>query len=220
MSQFSLRRRPRRFRKLRWLIMLALVTFLVWAAGLIWFADRLPRGAPPASLRTDGIVVLTGGTQRIEAGIGVLAAGAARQMLISGVNPASGKSLIAQAPPESRPWLECCTELGFSAIDTTGNAIEIAEWARRHEVGSLRVVTASFHMPRSLLEIGRLIPQVELVAHPVFPPLVRLDDWWLSPGTADLLAREYTKYLLARARIQIEAWISASLDRWLEEDPA
>ena len=219
MKRFS-RRRPPRFRALRWLVTLGLFAVVAWAAGFIWFAASLPRAVPPASLRTDGIVVLTGGTQRIEAGISVLAAGAARQMLISGVNPASGKSLVAQAPPESRPWLECCTELGFAAVDTTGNAIEIAEWARRHEVGSLRVVTASFHMPRSLLEIGRLIPNVELVPHPVFPPLVRLDEWWLSPGTADLLAREYTKYLLAQARIRAEAWISASLDRWLEEDPA
>lgn len=212
------RRPPPRFRKLRWLLALLFLAALAWAAGFVWFTTILPRAVPPASLRTDGIVVLTGGTQRIDAGIGVLAAGAARQMLISGVNPASGKSLIAQAPPESRHWLECCTELGFAAVDTTGNAIEIAEWARRHDVASLRVVTASFHMPRSLLEIGRQAPNVQLVPHPVFPPLVRLDDWWLSPGTADLLAREYTKYLLARARIRIEGWISSSLDRWLGED--
>ena len=219
MTRFSFHRRPRRFRKLRWFLGLVLLAVLLWAGGFVWFAAHLPRAVPPASLRTDGIVVLTGGTQRIEAGIGVLAAGAARQMLISGVNPASGKSLIAQAPPESRSWLECCTELGFAAVDTTGNAIEIADWARRHEVGSLRVVTASFHMPRSLLEIGRQAPGIDLVAHPVFPPRVRLDDWWLSPGTADLLAREYTKYLLAQARIQVDDWISAGLDRWLEEDP-
>lgn len=220
MRRIYTRRQPARFRTLRRLLALGFVAALAWAAGLVWFTTILPREVPPAALRTDGIVVLTGGTQRIEAGIGVLAAGAARQMLISGVNPASGKTLIAQAPAESRQWLECCTELGFAAVDTTGNAIEIAEWARRHEVGSLRVVTASFHMPRSLLEIGRQAPGIQLVPHPVFPPLVRLDDWWLSPGTADLLAREYTKYLLARMRIRVEAWISGSLDRWLEEDPA
>lgn len=211
-------RRPPRVGKLRWLLALILVAVVPWAAGLVWFAASLPRTVPPASLKTDGIVVLTGGTQRIEAGITVLAAGAARQMLISGVNPASGKTLVAQAAPEARPWFECCTELGFAAIDTTGNAIEIAEWARRHEVSSLRVVTASFHMPRSLLEISRQAPHIELVPHPVFPPLVRLDDWWVSPGTADLLAREYTKYLLAQVRIRLEAWISGSLDRWLAED--
>jgi uncharacterized SAM-binding protein YcdF (DUF218 family) len=213
------RKRPPRFRKLRWLAALVLLAAIAWFVGFVWFTSILPREVPPASRRTDGVVVLTGGTQRIEAGIGVLAAGAARQMLISGVNPASGKSLLAQAAPGARQWLECCTELGFAAVDTTGNAIEIAEWARRHEVGSLRVVTASYHMPRSLLEIGRQAPNIELVPHPVFPPLIRIDAWWLSPGTADLLAREYTKYLLALARLQVEGWISTGLDRWLDEEP-
>jgi uncharacterized SAM-binding protein YcdF (DUF218 family) len=215
------RRKPRRrFVKTRILLSLALLLALVWAGGFLWFVGELPREAPPSVRKTDGVVVLTGGTQRIEAGIGVLAAGAARRMLISGVNPASGNALVAQAAPEARHWYECCIDLGFAAVDTTGNAIEIAEWARHHHLRSLRVVTASFHMPRSLLEIGRLTPGIDLVSHPVFPPLVRLDDWWFSPGTADLLAREYTKLLLSWARIAVEARVGAALDRWLGEDAA
>ena len=40
-----------------------------------------------------------------------------------------------------------------------------------------------------------------IIPHPVFPPSVMLEGWWRYPGTAALLATEYTKYILARARL-------------------
>jgi hypothetical protein len=40
-----------------------------------------------------------------------------------------------------------------------------------------------------------------LIAYPVSPRELLLDRWWAHPGTTGLLASEYTKYLLALARI-------------------
>lgn len=188
-----------------------------WLAGLVVFTEALPRAVDSPLRPTDAVVVLTGGTQRIEAGLAVLSAGKAGKLLISGVNPGTGKVQLGLAHPAAAPWLACCTDLGFAAADTTGNAIEIADWAAGMNVKSIRVVTAAFHMPRSLYEIGARLPGVELVPHPVFPPLVRLDDWWMSPGTASLIASEYSKYILVVLRDRLGKLLGRSLDAWLQE---
>ena len=59
---------------------------------------------------------------------------------------------------------------------------------------SLLVVTAGYHMPRALLEIGRALPEEILYPVPVQPPALRGPG---GVGTARLLAVEYTKWLAA-----------------------
>ena len=56
---------------------------LIWALGFAWFAFLLPQ--PAALSKTDAVVVLTGGPNRIDRGLAVLEAGKADRMLISGV---------------------------------------------------------------------------------------------------------------------------------------
>ena len=72
----------------------------------------------------------------------------------------------------------------------------------------MRLVTASYHMPRSLMEFRRVMPDVRLIAHPVFPAHVRIDAWWRWPGTASLLAGEYIKYLVAAVT---PAWLAGAM---------
>ena len=38
---------------------------------------------------------------------------------------------------------------------------------------SLRLVTASYHMPRSMLEFARAMPDIAIVPNPVFPEFMR-----------------------------------------------
>jgi uncharacterized SAM-binding protein YcdF (DUF218 family) len=87
-----------------------------------------------------------------------------------------------------------------AADDTRGNAVETAAWIREQGFGSLRLVTANYHMPRSLLEFRHAMPDIEIVPHPVFPENFKQDEWWLWPGSASLLASEYSKYLVALLR--------------------
>ena len=95
---------------------------------------------------------------------------------------------------------QCCIVLGHAADDTVGNATETAAWMGREGFSSLRLVTAAYHMRRALLEFRRAMPEAAIVAHPVFPDAFKRDRWWRWPGTAHLLAVEYTKYLAAVAR--------------------
>lgn len=171
----------------------------VWLAGLFVFAASLPRAAPEDTGPTDAIVVLTGGSERLGVGFALLREGRAKKLFISGVyRGVEVRELLDRA--RQGEDLECCVVLGYEADDTEGNAVETARWARAEGFTSLRLVTANYHMPRSLVEFRRALPEVRIVPHPVVPPRVRLEDWWNWPGTADLVVGEYNKFLLAHLR--------------------
>lgn len=194
------RKQKRRWRRIT--IPAGLLVF-AWAIGLAVFVDRIPvaGGDRDGDMRTDAIVVLTGGRGRVELGTALLARSAARKMLISGVGPnVAPRDLIPATRLESAT-LECCVTLGRAARNTRENAVETAGWVAANDVNSLRLVTADFHMPRSLLEFHSRLPDIMIVTDPVTSENVHLSRWWLWPGTAFLLAGEYNKYLAARARL-------------------
>jgi uncharacterized SAM-binding protein YcdF (DUF218 family) len=169
-------------------------------AGFVGFVASLPdRVADPAT-RTDAIVVLTGGTGRVGTGLRLLESGRADKLFVSGVYKGVDVSELLRVSQQAPDWLACCVTLGYQAETTHGNALESARWVRRNGFASVRLVTAAYHMPRSLLEFRRRMPRVTIVPHPVFPKHVKQDAWWRSPGSANLLVGEYAKYLVARVR--------------------
>lgn len=173
---------------------------LVWTGGFLWFAVTLPDRVDDPLTPTDAIVVLTGGSERLSTGLQLLRQKRARKLFVSGVyrgvEVAELLRLSRQAPAE----VECCIVLGYAADNTEGNATETAAWMEKERFRSLRLVTGSYHMRRSLLEFKGVMPDVEMVAHPVFPDSVKQDKWWLWPGTAHLIATEYVKYLVTLTR--------------------
>jgi uncharacterized SAM-binding protein YcdF (DUF218 family) len=174
---------------------------LLWLGGLFWFAQAIPDDIADAESETDAIIVLTGGSLRIETGVALLAAGKAKKLFISGVHPGSDVAAVlhgAGVTPD--PKLLCCIVLGHAADNTLGNAVETAAWMELEGFHSLRLVTSSYHMPRSLLEFSRAMPALRIVPHPVFADRVKQEHWWVWPGTATLIVAEYEKYLLVLAR--------------------
>jgi uncharacterized SAM-binding protein YcdF (DUF218 family) len=114
---------------------------------------------------------------------------------------------VSQQAPR---WLACCVSLGYEAETTYGNAQETARWVERNDFASVRLVTAAYHMPRSLLEFRRRMPEVTIVPHPVFPDHVKQDEWWRWPGSTHLLVGEYAKYLVARVRVLVTGPLQAA----------
>src|SRR5262249_53554535 len=57
-----------------------------WLGGLVWFAATIPGEVADPDAATDAIVVLTGGSQRLDAGLELLAAGKAKMLFVSGVH--------------------------------------------------------------------------------------------------------------------------------------
>jgi len=171
-----------------------------WLGGLFWFAAMLPQPDATASGRTDAIVVLTGGSGRLATGLRLLAEGRARKLFVSGVTRGVDVATLLRVAKRQPQELTCCIVVGYAADNTAGNASETASWMRDQEYRSLRLVTANYHMPRSLLEFRRAMPGLDIVPHPVFPPGFKFSRWWRWPGTATLLVSEYTKFLLALAQ--------------------
>lgn len=204
-----IRRRQRVFARLVGrLATVALLLAGAWVLGLVWFAANVPRLSPDpndplAGRPTDAIVVLTGGSNRLGTGLELLAAGQARKLFVSGVYDGVDVQELLKLSRRAPRELECCITLGYSADSTIGNAYETADWIRDQGFRSLRVVTANYHMRRSLLELGMAMPGIELVPHPVVAPTVHLADWWLWPGTANLLINEYDKLLMTYGRYLI-----------------
>ena len=176
--------------------------FGLWIAGFVWFV------APPSPENelgaTDAIVVLTGGRLRLQSGMDLLRDGKGRKLFVSGVNQQVDLDELLRVSGNAPDWASCCTALGHDADNTVGNARETGQWMRQQGFRSLRLVTAWYHMPRSLLELGRAMPGIEIIAHPVFPDEVSQEHWWASRSTLVLLASEYGKYLGALLRPVVE----------------
>lgn len=189
----SPRRRP-------WILGCLAVLATAWVAGFVLFAGTIPEDTAPLSEKTDAIIVLTGGTLRMETGIALLEAGAARKLFVSGVHRGVDVAELLRIQKRQPDRLQCCIVLGHDAIDTVGNARETAAWVAQEGIGSIRLVTAGYHMPRSMLEFRAAMPGVTIVSHPVSPDHVKTDSWYRYPGTALLIAGEFSKYILSWLR--------------------
>jgi uncharacterized SAM-binding protein YcdF (DUF218 family) len=185
-------------------ILLAGLAGIALAAGFVAFALSVAGTRAPANVHAEGIVVLTGGSARIEGALKLLAEGRAKRLLISGVNPSVGfKALAGTIDKNLEVVLACCADLGRDAQDTIGNAAEARDWAKARGYTSLIVVTSDYHMPRSMAELAEAMPKVKLIPYPVTNPELHLGDWWNNASAFGLLVREYSKYLLATARVRI-----------------
>jgi uncharacterized SAM-binding protein YcdF (DUF218 family) len=173
-------------------------------AGYAGFAGQIDAREPRTVPRTDAIVVVTGGSQRVADAIGLLGAERGSRLLISGVNEKTGREELAKLNPEARGLLACCVDLDHRARNTIGNAIEARRWVRQHDFRSLLVVTSNYHMPRVLAEFAHAMPGLRLVPHPVVTDQVDASRWWRDWSVAKLLIPEYAKYLVARLRSQVE----------------
>jgi len=190
----------RGWRRLKSLTVLSFVLLLAYGVGFLWFTTLLPTDVPADDRATDAIVVLTGGSDRLGAALDLLSADKAKKLFVSGVYRGVDVRQLLDLSQHSPEDLSCCVVLGYEADNTRGNAIETAAWMKEQGFTSLRLVTATYHMPRSLLEFRRLMPDIEIVAHPVFPEHFKRDNWWMWPGSSTLLFTEYTKYLVALVR--------------------
>lgn len=191
--------RPRR-RVPLWVTVL-LTAAGAWIVGLLAFVDTARTPPADPGRPTDAVVVLTGGSERVATGFRLLTEGVSDRLFISGVFEDTRLSdLLATAGLTDDSVPPDAVTLGRVARDTRGNAREVAAWVAANRIGSVRLVTANYHMPRALLELRTTLPSLAIVPHPVTPGMVRLEAWWRWPGTASLIVTEYTKYLVALAR--------------------
>lgn len=181
------------------LVIVVSVLVVAWLVGLVRFAGTIAEEPTDISGRAQAIVVLTGGSGRLDEGLRLLSEDKAERLFVSGVYQGIDVRTLLRLSEREGGNLEKRVAIG-TATNTEGNALETAAWIRGQGYSSLRLVTGSYHMPRSLLEFSFVMPNVEIIPHPVFPERVKVESWWRWPGTAGLIAGEYNKVLLAWVR--------------------
>jgi len=174
---------------------------VTFGLGFGLFADYISRLATPTNPpAADAIIVLTGGQARIDAAVNLLKSGKGKRLLISGVNPVASRKSLQRATGGDNALFNCCVDIDRAALDTIGNAEESAKWVRDHDYSSVILVTNNYHMPRSLLEMGRLIDKVQLQPYPVVNSRLDGGTWMTNKAALRVILTEYTKYLGALAR--------------------
>lgn len=167
---------------------LAAFILLAWLLGFVWFALLLPQPLAPER-ETDAIVVLTGGAGRIGRGLELLEGGAARNMLISGVDRDVRPSELALAYDAPQALFDCCVTLGHEAVDTRSNATETVQWIEKRGYHSIRLITTDWHMRRARFELDQALPRAIVIHADAVP----------SAPSLSVLFKEYNKYWLRRA---------------------
>lgn len=201
----------KRSRGRRWLIRLAaLIIFVIvlcigiFVGSFVRFSrDVINLETPTEVTRADGIVVLTGASQRIGRAVELLDSGHAERLLISGVYPATTAEQIQSLTQAEPALFECCVDIDRDALDTIGNAEETAAWIEEHGYDSVIVVTSNYHMPRSLLLLRRADGETDYIPYPVVNRDLRHLQWLQQPGALRMMLEEYVKYLAARLRINL-----------------
>lgn len=159
---------------------------LLWLLGFVWFAMFLPQ--PLGDWRTDGIVVFTGGPNRIDRALDLLADRQAKRVLISGVDRDVRAVELAETYHRPVELFDCCVALGREAVDTRSNGEEVAGWVARRNYKSIRLVTTDWHMRRARFEVERALPDDVAILSDAVPSRPSFGALWI----------EYHKLLLRR----------------------
>ncbi len=183
------------------LILLIFISFsLVWLGGYLWYLNELSIIKTEMAEKTDAIVVLTGGKNRLNVAVELLENEYAKKLYISGVDEKVTRGELLKLLGSSKKLEECCIESGNQAVDTVGNAIETMNWINKNNIESLRIVTSLEHMPRAIVEFKRFMPDVQLVEHPV-------GSWRPDNINYFNLSQEYSKYIVSLIRARASSQI-------------
>lgn len=178
-------------------ICLSAAGLALWLGGFVLFAVGIEKSAAPRYGRTDAIIVLTGGPDRVNTGLDLLDARRADGLFISGVNEqVTIQELVVLWRPDAVP--PCCITLGHRARNTFENALETRDWIRENSIRSIWLLTADYHMPRALLEFSAALPNTDIHPYPVASPSLKNDP----PRYLLLEAAEYHKTILTWLRIK------------------
>lgn len=144
----------------------------------------------------DAIVVLTGGTGRVEEGLRLFREGRGGYLILSGVEETSTLDTIF-------PGRDLKTTVDTSKIiidiesrRTLDNALNVKKIVEDKGFKSLILVTSNYHMKRAFTLFSKAIyVDVKLYRHPVRSPNFKDEEWWQSQKSLKLVTSEFFKYI-------------------------
>ena len=178
------------------ILKISFILIIFWTIGFCIFIDKIITVKSTITVKSDAIVVLTGGKGRIDAGIDLLFKDYAGHLFISGVGQKADLKDLAKYlesfTPEQIEKLKHKITLGHFASSTEENALETKEWIDKYNYKNIVLVTSNYHMPRSLYLFRFLIPNISITPY----SLVK------NPISLKLAFMEYNKYLLYVVHLQ------------------
>lgn len=148
-------------------------------------------------VKTDAIVVLTGGKGRVEEGIRLYRSHRARWLFLVGVDPLVRKSELFTEIAGERGGEDVYLEQ--SSRNTLENALYTRDLIARRKIRSVRLITSRYHMMRAILIFNSVLPKdIAVYAFPVDSKNLK-EEWWSHRGSFRLLFGEFYKYCLFKA---------------------
>ena len=167
---------------------------ILYALGFLLFGVTLGAPAAADAAKTDAIVVITGGSGRIEHAVEMLGQGKGKRLLIAGADPLVTKDDLVRRLKGRRKLMHCCVDLGSESVDTRSNAEEARRWLERRKYRSARLITSDWHMRRAAYEFGRQLDgKVTII-----PDAVKSEPNFMT------LFGEYNKYILRRLAVWLD----------------
>ena len=174
-------------------IYLLLFFLLLMSAFFIIFTDKIKYKDTDFNDATDGIAVLTGGKGRINLGLDLLNKNKNLKLIISGVYKKASRASII---PDNLENINNIT-LDKEAESTFENALVIKRWIQKHKLQKVTVITSYYHMPRSMLLMKILSPNIDFYPYPVIKNFSKKLSLKKRLIYYFFLIEEYIKYLMS-----------------------
>ena len=177
------------------------LALIVWIGGYSAFLSNIHTVAPQnPTIKTDAIVVLTGGNFRITTGLSLFVHDLSPKLFITGVHSDVTEEEIRSMWKGNPALPECCITLGHEATTTFENALETENWVKDNSIRSIRLITSTYHMPRASLEFRNILKDTEIILHPVEKTDYTKKDLVFWKITFD----EYNKVIYRKIIFQLE----------------
>jgi len=147
-------------------------------------------------VKTDAIVVLTGGRGRLEEGLRLYRENKTRWLFFIGVDPVVRKADLLKGEYGERDGEDIVLEK--VSRNTLENAFYARDLIAKREISSIKLITSRYHMKRATLIFRNVLPKnVVIYPHPVDSKNLK-EEWWNHGRSFRLLFTEFYKYCLFR----------------------
>jgi uncharacterized SAM-binding protein YcdF (DUF218 family) len=150
----------------------------------------------------NNIVVLTGNTGRLVSGIDLMSNNIKSRMLITGV----AKGVKYAEIIKNKDLKKNRIELGYTAHNTLGNAIETSLWLKKYNINDIILVTDSWHMQRALLLFNAIMPNIKISPHPIQSTNFNIKDYFKFDNRVFFIYQEHLKYIVSHIQV-IYLWL-------------
>ena len=184
-----------------------LIGVCLWGGGFLYFLCDMPEKPKVLPEDAQAIIVLTGGKNRLDVAFDLFDKGHAAYLLISGVK--EGVTMDQLLPKTVAQFSRQAERvvLDHRARSTRENAVYSYAWLKNHGLRNVILVTANYHMKRSLLEFKIEAPDLAITPYPVLHKDIALDGWWEDYKKGYLFVYEYHKYLGSMVRFFLKRYL-------------